>query len=82
MTFVATVRERIKPMNVGDAIWFNTYTPNGACIGIHPHKITKIKTSVVVEGKYIDTELSMDLFNKTWFLTKEEAERSENIGKN
>ena len=69
-------------MNVGDTIWFNTYTPNGVCIGIHPHKITKIKTSVVVEGKYIDTELSMDLFNKTWFLTKEEAERSENIGKN
>lgn len=69
-------------MNVGDAVWFNTYTPDGTCIGIHPHKITKIKTSVVVEGKYIDTELSMDLFNKTWFLTKEEAERSENIGKN
>lgn len=69
-------------MNVGDTIWFNTYTPDGTCIGIHPHKITKIKTSVIVEGEYIDTELSMDLFNKTWFLTKKEAERSENLGKN
>lgn len=69
-------------MNIGDTVWFNTYTPDGTCIGIHPHKIIKIKGSVMVEGEYIDTELPMDLFNKIWFLTKEEAERSENIGKN
>lgn len=69
----------VKP---GDTVWFNTYTPDGTCIGILPHKITKIKTSVMVEGKYFDTELPMDLFNEIWFLTKKEAERSENIGKN
>ena len=69
-------------VKLGDTVWFNTYTPDGTCIGILPHKITKIKTSVMVEGKYFDTELSMDLFNEIWFLTKKEAERSENIGKN
>ena len=69
------------PVDIGDTVWFNTYTPDGACIGIQPHKVTKIKTSVMVEGRYIDTELPMKLFNKTWFLTRKEAERSENIGK-
>lgn len=69
----------VKP---GDTVWFNTYTPDGTYVGICPHKITKIKTSVMAEGDYFDTELSMDLFNKTWFLTKDEAERSVNNGKN
>lgn len=67
----------VLPCKVGDTVWFKTYTDNGkTCIGIQPHKAVSARVCVMAEGRIFPVELPLSRFGKSWFLTREEAEKA------
>ncbi len=65
----------VLPCKVGDTVWFNTYAKNAAvCLGVRPHKVIRFDISAVVPGEHADTDLPLYEFDKSVFLTCEEAE--------
>lgn len=67
----------VLPCKIGDTVWFKTYTDNGkTCIGIQPHKAVSARVCVMAEGRIFPVELPLSRFGKSWFLTREEAEKA------
>lgn len=67
----------VLPCKVGETVWFKTYTDNGkTCIGIQPHKAVSARVCVMAEGRIFPVELPLSRFGKSWFLTREEAEKA------
>lgn len=67
----------ILPCKVGDTVWFKTYTDNGkTCIGLQPHKAVSVRVCVMADGRIFPVELLLSRFGKSWFITREEAEKA------
>ena len=67
----------VLPCKVGDTVWFKTYTDNGkTCIGMQPHKAVSVRVCVMAEGRIFPVELLLSRVGKSWFLTREEAEKA------
>lgn len=67
----------VLPCKIGDTVWFKTYTDNSkTCIGIQPHKAVSARVCVMAEGRIFPVELPLSRFGKSWFLTREEAEKA------
>lgn len=67
----------VLPCKVGDTVWFKTYTDNGkTCIGMQSHKAVSVRVCVMADGSIFPVELLLSRFGKSWFLTREEAEKA------
>lgn len=68
----------VLPCKQGDTVWFKTYKNSARdCIGIQPHKITRISTSIIVPGEFVDIGISVDQIGKCVFLSMEEANEAD-----
>lgn len=62
------------PCKEGDTVWFDTYD-QGIHLGIKPHVIKRIDTSLVFESEdgLLTTYIPIEEINKGVFLSEEEA---------
>ena len=77
--FIKPRRSTIKlPCNVGDVIWFETYSGRGINEGLKPHEVLDFKVYAVVQSdRGYPCDINISEFGKTVFLTKKGAKTNE-----
>lgn len=64
----------VLPCKVGDTVWFKTYKNNARdCIGVQPHEVTRISSSIIVPGEIVDIGIPVDQIGVRVFLSETEA---------
>ena len=66
------------PCNVGDVVWFDTYSDKGINGGLKPHEVLDFKVYAVVSSdRGYPCDINTSEFGKTVFLTKKGANTNE-----
>lgn len=66
------------PCNIGDAVWFDTYSGRGINEGLKPHEVLDFKVYAVVSSdRGYPCDIDISEFGKTVFLTKKGADTNE-----